>query len=90
MCRLLAPYLDLPASSALVIDDPLSGVPVALMPALGVCQKHVLVPESARFAEGPGLLPVLADLVKCPVQEVPRGSVPGSALPLAFTHARHA
>ena len=27
--RLFAPYLDLPASSALVVDDPHSGVPIA-------------------------------------------------------------
>ena len=88
--RLFAPYLDLPASSALAIDDPLSGVPVALVPALDVGQEHVLVPESAWSAEGPGPLPVLADLVQCSVHGNPRGGTPGATLPLAFTHAHHA
>ena len=88
--KLFAPYLDLPAPSALVIGDPLSAVPVALVPALGVYQEHVLVPESALFAEGPGPLPVLADIAQCPVHEGSRDGVPGTALPLAFTHARHA
>ena len=45
--KLFVLYLDLPAFSALVTDDPLSGVPVALVPALDVDHEHVLVPESA-------------------------------------------
>ena len=44
--RLFATCLDLPASSALVVDDPLSGIPIALVPALSADQEHVLVPES--------------------------------------------
>ena len=50
---LFASYLDLPASSALVIDDPLSGAPIALAPALSADQKHVLVAEPAWSAETP-------------------------------------
>ena len=90
MRRLFAPQPDLPASSALGIDDPLSGVPVALVPALGVYQEHVPVPESAWDRAGPGPLPILADLVQCSVHGDPRDGASGTALPLAFTHARHA
>ena len=52
--KLFASRLDLPASSALVIDDPLSGVPVALVSALDADHEHVLVPETAWFADGTG------------------------------------
>ena len=45
--RLFATCLDLPASTALVVDDPFSGVPIALVPALGADQGHVVIPESA-------------------------------------------
>ena len=55
--KLFASHLDLPASSALVIDDTLSGVPVALVPALDADHEHALVPEAAWFA-----LPVDGDL----------------------------
>ena len=85
--KLFASHLDLPASSALVIEDPLSGMPVALVPALGADHEHVLVPESAWFADGPGPLPVLADIVRCSV----RGDVRGNAsLPRAFAPAQYA
>ena len=70
--------------------NPLSGVPVALVPALDVDHEHVLVPESAWSADGPGPLPVLADIVQCPVHGDVRGGAPGTALPRAFTPARHA
>ena len=43
MHRLYASCLDLPASSALVVDGPCSGVPIALVPALSADQEHVLV-----------------------------------------------
>ena len=72
--KLLASHLDLPSSSALVIDDPLSGVPIALVPALGADHENVLVPESAWFADGPGPFPVLADIAQCSVHGGARGS----------------
>ena len=55
-----ASRLDLLVSSALVIDNFLSGVPIALVPALGAGHEHVLVPETAWFTDGSGPLPVLA------------------------------
>ena len=53
--KLFASHLDLPASSALVIDDPLSGVPVALMPALEADHEHVSLAPS--FATSVAALP---------------------------------
>ena len=41
--RLFASRLDFPASSALVVDDPSPGVPIALVPTLSADQEHVLV-----------------------------------------------
>ena len=87
MRKLFAPHLDLPASSALVIDDSLSGVPVALVPALDADHEHVLVPESERGSRRPGPLPVLADIVRCSVRDDVRGS---ASLPRAFAPAQHA
>jgi len=89
-CASFALYLNLPASSALMIDDPLYGVPVALVPALDVENEHVLVPESAWSADGPGPLPVLADIAQCSVNGDVRGGAPGTALPRVFAPARHA
>ena len=87
MRKLFASHLDLPASSALVIDDPLSGVYVALVLALGADHEHALVPESAWFADGPWPFPVLADIAPRSVHGDVRGS---AALPPAFAPARHA
>ena len=87
--RLFASYLDLPASSALVIDGPLSGAPIALVPALSADQEHVLVPESAWSAETPGPLPALADTLPCSVLGGPLDSPSGDALTIAYTPARH-
>mmetsp|Transcript_15831 Transcript_15831/g.36735 ORF Transcript_15831/g.36735 Transcript_15831/m.36735 type:complete len:287 (+) Transcript_15831:98-958(+) len=84
--KLVASRLDLPVSSALVIDDPFSGVPVALVPALDADHAHVLVPETAWFADGHGPLPVLADVVRCPVFSDARGR---DDLPRVFTPALH-
>ena len=39
-CRPFDSCLDLPASSALVVDDPFSGVPITPVPALSADQEH--------------------------------------------------
>ena len=57
------------------------------MPALDANHEYVLVSEAAWFADGPGPLPVLADVVRCSVLSDARGS---TALPRAFASAQHA
>ena len=45
---LLASQLGEPPSAPLVVDGPLTGVPIALAPALDTDGDHVLAPESAE------------------------------------------
>ena len=56
---LFASHLLEPQSAPLTVDDPLTGVPIALVPALDADGDHVLVPESPRprTDAGPDIVP---------------------------------
>ena len=88
--RLFASCLDHPASSVLVVGDPFSGLPIALLPATSADRERTLVSESAWSADGPGPLPVLADLVACSVIDEPHATTQGGSPPVAFTPALRA
>ena len=84
--RLFASFFDLPTSSALVVDDKFSGVPIALVPALGADQEQPSSPSPRGLQATPGLGRSLRVLDhRRALADPPSGSLPAS-----FTTALHA